>query len=193
MHIISKFCHKCEQLKTMECFHKDKSHRDNLRSTCKECTNHKRREFKKNNRCSVILSNIKDRCNNPNHIGYKWYGGRGIKCLITEEELKFLWFRDKAFEMKKPSIDRINNKGNYELNNCQFLELSKNSIKANQQKNHKQIYQYDKKGNFIKAWKSCSEISKYFGFRKDSIRKVCYNYRKSSYGYIWSYIRREPL
>jgi hypothetical protein len=59
-----------------------------------------------------ILKSIKFRCENPNCERYKNYGGRGIKCLITKEEIKELWYRDKAYEMKKPSIDRIENNGN---------------------------------------------------------------------------------
>ncbi len=46
---------------------------------------------------------------------------------ITKEELKILWFRDKAYDMKKPSIDRIDSKNNYTLDNCRYLELSENS------------------------------------------------------------------
>jgi len=73
------------------------------------------------------LQHIKQRCNNSNHTHYKYYGGRGIKCLITEEELKFLWFRDCAYELEQPSIHRIDNDSDYELNNCQYIEKSKNS------------------------------------------------------------------
>lgn len=54
------------------------------------------------------------------------YYKRGIKCLITINELKVIWFRDKAYLMKHPSIDRINTKENYELSNCRFLELDTN-------------------------------------------------------------------
>jgi len=55
---------------------------------------------------------IKLRCNNPQDKAYKWYGKRGIKCLITEEEIKKLWFRDKAYLMLRPTIDRKDNNGN---------------------------------------------------------------------------------
>jgi hypothetical protein len=54
------------------------------------------------------------------------YAIKGIKNLLTCEDVKFLWFRDKAYLMKKPSIDRINTKGNYEIRNCRFIELSEN-------------------------------------------------------------------
>ena len=74
----------------------------------------------------VTFNSIQTRCNNPNCDRYKWYGGKGIKCLITVDEIKILWFRDKAFEMKKPSIDRKNNDENYTFKNCQFIELVQN-------------------------------------------------------------------
>ena len=73
-----------------------------------------------------ILKDIKKRCNNKNRKDYKYYGGKGIKCLITKEELKKLWFRDKAYLMKKPSIDRKDSNGNYEYSNCRFIEMTEN-------------------------------------------------------------------
>jgi len=71
----------------------------------------------------------KNRCNNINNQDYKYYGGKGIKFLITLKDIAKIWFRDKAYLMKQPSIDRIDNDGNYELNNVQFIELSKNCRK----------------------------------------------------------------
>lgn len=70
---------------------------------------------------------IWDRTNYKSHVGYKWYGGRGIKCLISSLELKELWFRDKAYEMKRPSIDRIDKNGHYTKENCRYIELKLNS------------------------------------------------------------------
>jgi len=70
----------------------------------------------------------KQRCENPNHKKYNRYGGRGIKFLLTLQEIKFLWFRDKAYEMKQPSIDRKKLNKDYRLANCQFIELKKNSV-----------------------------------------------------------------
>ena len=52
---------------------------------------------------------------------------RDIKCIISKEEIKELWFRDKAYLMEKPSIDRIDPLGYYTKYNCRFIELSENS------------------------------------------------------------------
>lgn len=71
-----------------------------------------------------LFNNINARCNNKNHISYKYYGDRGIKSELTLEEIKFIYIRDNAFKMLNPSIHRINNNGNYALKNCKFIEKS---------------------------------------------------------------------
>lgn len=75
-------------------------------------------------------SNAKYRCNNPNDSKFKYYGGRGIKYLLTSDEIKRLWIRDKAYLMKQPSIDRKDNNGDYIYKNCRFIELVKNISKG---------------------------------------------------------------
>lgn len=65
---------------------------------------------------------IKQRCNNSKHPTYKFYGAKGIKNFLTLDDLKFLWFRDGADKMVQPSIHRKDNKENYTIENCEFLE-----------------------------------------------------------------------
>lgn len=90
-----------------------------------------------------ILNNIKSRCLNSKNPDYKYYGGRGIGFLITIEELIKLWFRDKAYNMKQPSIDRIDNDGHYTYENCRFIELSENTKKSNiDRKNRKKVVNF---------------------------------------------------
>ena len=85
------------------------------------------KEYAKRKPWVIIRGYISARCNDPSNTSYIRYGARGVKCLITSDELKMLWFRDKAYLMKRPSIDRKEN-GNYTFNNCRFIELSLNSI-----------------------------------------------------------------
>jgi hypothetical protein len=66
---------------------------------------------------------LDQRCRNA--VGYK-----GIKNFITPFELQYLWFRDKAFSMNKPTIDRKNSKGDYILENCQYIEHVDNCAKT---------------------------------------------------------------
>lgn len=75
------------------------------------------------------LASIKTRCTNKKEPVYKYYGGRGILCLLTESDLKNMWIRDQAFLMERPSIDRIDNDGNYEFSNCRFIESTENISK----------------------------------------------------------------
>lgn len=74
----------------------------------------------------ISYDKAKQRCTNPKHYGYPWYGGRGIQFLMTLDDFEFLWKRDKAHLMDRPSIDRKNPDGNYEINNCRFIELELN-------------------------------------------------------------------
>ena len=134
---------------------------------------------------------IKQRCNNPNNVFYKNYGGRGIKCLITKEELKQLWHRDKAYLKSKPSIDRKDNDGNYEYSNCRFIELSENVAERNKRVSSKITLQYDLKGNFIKEWASSSEAGRQLNIILSSICECCNNNRKTAGGFIWRYKERK--
>lgn len=72
------------------------------------------------------LSNARTRCNNPNHEGYKYYGAKGIKCLLTIHETMYLFERDGGWQMKRPSLDRKDSDGNYTIKNCRFIEYEEN-------------------------------------------------------------------
>ncbi len=77
------------------------------------------------------LYSARARCNNKNHKSYKYYGGRGIECYLTREDIEKLWFRNKAYEMIIPSIDREDNNWHYTLQNCRFIEHVDNIKKSN--------------------------------------------------------------
>ena len=81
-----------------------------------------------------IWQNLRQRCINENKKDYKWYGGRGIGFLITIEEIIKLWYQNRAWRMKKPSIDRKNNNGHYTFENCQFIEIIDNIKKSNKER-----------------------------------------------------------
>jgi hypothetical protein len=69
---------------------------------------------------------VKARCNNK-ALDYK---KRGIKYQLSLNQIKTLWLRDKAWLLKRPSIDRIETTGNYSFENCRFIEHSVNMQRA---------------------------------------------------------------
>ena len=61
------------------------------------------------------------------------YHLKGIKFLMTAQEVAFLWHRDKADQLQHPSLDRINTKGHYTIANCRFMELAENKSRQKYQ------------------------------------------------------------
>lgn len=88
-----------------------------------------------------IWAGMKQRCYNPNHPSYRSYGGRGIT-ICDEWKNSFRAFAEWSLEngyadppnnckTRKDvlSIDRIDNDKGYSPTNCQWVTLSRNSMK----------------------------------------------------------------
>lgn len=113
---------------------------DNLKnrksSKCIKCRNHQ----KANTRIYHIWENMKSRCYNENNPRFKNYGAKNIKVCIDWKE-KFISFYNWAIQNgyeENLSIDRINNNGDYEPNNCRWVDTI---IQANNtSRNHYERY-----------------------------------------------------
>jgi hypothetical protein len=83
----------------------------------------------------MVWIDMKRRCDNPNRIAYKDYGGRGIK-VCEEWDNDYMLFKEWALNngySEKLLLDRINNDGNYEPSNCKFVNRFESEL--NKRKN----------------------------------------------------------
>lgn len=79
-----------------------------------------------------VWCTMKERCSNPHNHKFPRYGARGIR-VCDEWSEDFAAFREwsmKAGYREGLTIDRINNDGNYEPGNCQWITKSENSKKV---------------------------------------------------------------
>lgn len=85
-------------------------------------------------RLDKIYRAMKERCYNPNHKMYKYYGGKNIK--ICEEWLNdienfFNWAKNNGYS-DKLTIDRIDSNKDYSPDNCRWITMAEqNKNKSN--------------------------------------------------------------
>lgn len=145
------------------------------------------REYYKKNPWIKTFSYIKGRCLNKNHSGYHNYGMKGIKCLISVQELKELWFRDKAFLLKKASIDRINSKDHYRFDNCRFIEHSDNCRMRNALSKARRVVRINNDGTEME-FESILSAERFHGHKGRGAGKLWESINSGSnkaYGFMW--------
>ena len=132
-----------------ECFEHFKARKDKNSSFCPKCTRDglNSTHNKHNTRLYKIFHGMKARCYNKNKDSYNDYGGRGI--IICKEWLNdFLLFYNWSIEngyKDTLSIDRKENNGNYEPDNCrwtnQFVQSSNiRKIQKNNTSGYKGVF-----------------------------------------------------
>ena len=93
----------------------------------REKENIMKRRYRKSHPWSITWENINSRV--------KGYGGRTdyvhLENCLSLKQLRYLWFRDKAFKMDKPSLHRKNNQKGYTVRNCEYVEQSWHSAHHN--------------------------------------------------------------
>jgi len=121
------------------------------------------KKYRDKNPWKSSLWGAKRRCTWTKDPQWHRYGGRGIKFIMTSNQVKELWVRDKANLMDRPSLDRINNDGNYEFDNCRFIENKINGGRYNRERTHcLRGHEFNKENTWYKktGWRHCKLCQK---------------------------------
>ena len=123
-------------LKHLKCIAKDCNENHHCRGYCKRHysrwyyggnpNNANRIRFShqmKNHPLYSSWAGMRARCNNPKHVSYKNYGGRGIKVCKRWDNFA-LFVKDMGERPEGMSLDRIDVNGNYEPSNCRWATKS---------------------------------------------------------------------
>lgn len=96
-----------------------------------------------------VWRGIKKRCNNPTYYAYPSYGGRGIKMCEYWNDFEhfYEWALQNGYEVGL-TLDRIDNEGNYEPNNCRWATWK---TQGNNRRTNKLI-SYNGKTQTISEW-----------------------------------------
>lgn len=75
-----------------------------------------------------LWHSLLNRCNNPKHDGYKYYGGRGIKVKFASfQDFYNYIIKELKADPRGLTIDRTNNNGHYERGNIRFVTQAENN------------------------------------------------------------------
>lgn len=128
---------------------------------------------KKHNKCGsleyFVWAGMKSRCFNPNNPDYMNYGGRGITvCERWKNSFKAFYEDMGKRPHKNLTLDRKDNDGNYELNNCRWA--TRKTQRLNSRPKRCKIRAFNKILGFdLGLISHIKDFAKEFGLNKTSI------------------------
>lgn len=136
------------------------------------------RHGKSHDRVYKIWGYMKSRCYYKNNVRFKNYGGRGI--TVCQRWMKFEnFYKDMgAPPSVDHSINRINNNGNYNSNNCRWAL----AIEQANNRNNNRVIKFNGVNKTVSQWA-----------REKNITKECLKYRLDAGWNIYDALHKKSI
>ena len=193
-------CSKCEVVKILDMFHKNKKEKFGAGYMCKTCEKERCTEWQrtKDGMMAVIFasqkSSSKRRCHN-----LPTYTLEDLReWAYAQSEFHIMYDNWKRLDYQrwyKPSVDRIDDSIGYTMSNIQLMIWKDNSNKrvlqlkeASAISTHKLVIQISiDSGCIVNTFKSMGIASRTTGISKQNISATCIGKRKKAGGFRWEY------
>ena len=199
--LIEKRCYRCGKSKPLEEFNKNKSKPSGHCDECRECkkeldTQYRRTEF---GLISGIYGSQKHTSKKRGHLAPNYSKAQLIDFMYKNKyiELYTAWVSSGYAHNLVPSIDRVDRKLPYTLNNIQLVTWEFNEQKGREESKEtysKRVQQYSRSGELLTIYPSIKEASRVTGLDPNTISENAKGLRKNFISpFIWKFIDEKDL
>jgi hypothetical protein len=127
----------------------------------------------------AVYNEQKQRCTNPNHKKYEWWGARGIRVEYSAREFISWYLRERPKNLSdRVHCGRIDHDKNYSFSNIVMQTPTENSEEANHRTHGAHIVVLDKNLDVKFKFKTMKECAAFFAVSEDTIQQWCKPMRK---------------
>lgn len=199
--LIEKRCYRCEKIKPLVEFNKNKSKPSGHGDECRECKNELDTQYRRTELGLIakIYGTQKKSSIRREHLAPTYSKAQLIDFMYKNNyiELYTTWVLSGYDTNLVPSIDRINRNLPYTLENIQLVTWEFNNQKGreeNKETYSKRVQQYARNGELLGTYPSIREASRVTGLDPNTISENAKGLRKNFISpFIWKFIDEKDL